>query len=93
LALNASEIDYVLIFAWNYETEIVAKQADFLEDGGRFIVPLPSIRVLDSKGTETVTLPRVVRRAGFWVMHDGRCARQGCTGDRGNWVVRATDRC
>jgi novobiocin biosynthesis protein NovU/D-mycarose 3-C-methyltransferase len=32
--------------AWNYEPEIVLKEQAFLLNGGRFIVPLPEIRIV-----------------------------------------------
>jgi SAM-dependent methyltransferase len=38
--------DYAIMTAWNYEPEIVRKEAAFLSSGGRFIVPLPDIRVV-----------------------------------------------
>jgi methylation protein EvaC len=38
--------DYAIMTAWNYETEIVAKEQVFLKAGGRFIIPLPDIRIV-----------------------------------------------
>jgi len=38
--------DYALMTAWNYEPEIVSKEQKFLKQGGRFIVPLPEIRIV-----------------------------------------------
>ncbi len=40
------KIDYVLIFAWRYWEEIVNKNSEYLKQGGRFIVPLPEIKVI-----------------------------------------------
>jgi len=34
-------IDYYLLLAWNYGEEIIAKEASFLANGGRFILPNP----------------------------------------------------
>jgi methylation protein EvaC len=39
--------EYALMTAWNYETEIVKKEHEFLEAGGRFIIPLPEVRISD----------------------------------------------
>lgn len=39
--------DYVLILPWNLSTEIVEQQANVRTWGGRFAVPIPTVRVLD----------------------------------------------
>jgi SAM-dependent methyltransferase len=38
--------DYALILAWSYEDEIINKERKFIARGGRFIIPLPDIRVI-----------------------------------------------
>ncbi len=42
--------DYALLLPWNLEAEIVSQQADYLRAGGRFIVPVPEVRILDGGG-------------------------------------------
>lgn len=37
--------DYAIIFAWNYKDEILAKETLYRSKGGRFIVPVPSIKI------------------------------------------------
>lgn len=39
-------IDYVLILAWNYAEPIMANNKAFAEKGGKFIIPLPELRVV-----------------------------------------------
>ena len=45
-ALKKSPTDYLLIFAWGYFSEIAERCRDYLEGGGRMIVPLPDVRLI-----------------------------------------------
>lgn len=41
--------DYYLLLAWNYAPEIIEKERSFLDNGGRFIVPIPEPRVISAE--------------------------------------------
>ncbi len=43
--LTAREADYCVLFAWNYEPDIVAATREFAAAGGRYIVPFPQLTV------------------------------------------------
>jgi SAM-dependent methyltransferase len=46
--------DYVLVFAWSFIKEIAARNIDYLERGGKFIVPLPEVQIVTMKNGEIV---------------------------------------
>jgi SAM-dependent methyltransferase len=41
-----SNIDYVVIMAWNYAEPIMANNKAFADKGGKFIIPLPELKVV-----------------------------------------------
>lgn len=44
--MKTAKPDCMVMFAWNFESEILRKEADFINGGGKFIVPLPTIRIV-----------------------------------------------
>jgi C-methyltransferase-like protein/putative zinc binding protein/methyltransferase family protein len=45
-ALAERKPDYVLVLAWQYATPIISKNQAFADQGGRFIVPLPELKLI-----------------------------------------------
>ncbi len=44
---HADYPDYALLFAWNHANEIMAKETAFAEQGGKWIVHIPEVQILD----------------------------------------------
>lgn len=44
--LRTAPPDYLLLLAWNFVDEMVGNTVDFRQRGGRYVVPIPSLRVM-----------------------------------------------
>lgn len=44
--ITSRPTDYILLLAWNFADSIIAKQQQYIQGGGRFIVPLPDLRII-----------------------------------------------
>jgi SAM-dependent methyltransferase len=48
-AIDAARPDYILILPWNLKDEIVQQMRHVAEWGGKFVVPIPEVAVIDPK--------------------------------------------
>lgn len=46
--LDADPPDFLIILAWNFSREIIESTSRYLEQGGRYIIPIPQFRIVES---------------------------------------------
>ena len=47
--LDSNQPDYILAFAWSFIQEILGKTMDYFNRGGKFIIPLPQVKIISQK--------------------------------------------
>lgn len=46
--------DYLLLLAWNFADELIKKTEDYKKNGGKYIIPIPDVRVITSQNANSV---------------------------------------
>ena len=45
--LTRKKVDYLLILSWNIKEEIIKQEINFKKNGGKFIIPFPTPKVIN----------------------------------------------
>ena len=45
--LEEDNPDYAILFAYNYFDEVIRKESNYIQNGGKFIVPLPEPKIIE----------------------------------------------
>ena len=44
--IETKKPDYILILAWNFASSIIKNNPNFKDKGGKFIIPLPNVKIV-----------------------------------------------
>ena len=44
--IKKTNIHYLLLLSWNLKKEIIQQEKNFIKNGGKFIIPFPSPKIL-----------------------------------------------
>jgi len=48
-AIYENNPDYILILAWNFSDSIMRNNMKYIQRGGKFIIPMPEVRIINNK--------------------------------------------
>lgn len=51
-AISSTKPDYILILPWNLKDEIIGEMSHVGDWGGKFVVPIPEVNVIDAKSSK-----------------------------------------
>ncbi len=54
---RAMKPDYYIVFPWHFRSGILQREKTYIQSGGGFIFPLPSIDIITQRGIETIWPP------------------------------------
>ena len=54
--LLKKNIDYAILLAWNFSKEIIQNNKKFLKKGGKFIIPIPKIKIVSKNNYKSLRL-------------------------------------
>ena len=52
--INSRPPDYILVFAWSFIKEITINNIDYLQSGGKMIIPLPTVKIISMKNDQLI---------------------------------------
>ncbi len=53
--IDAARPDYILILPWNLKTEIVEQMGHVRNWGAKFVVPIPTVDIVDPQAQAAIT--------------------------------------